>query len=607
MHGWGASHSDDGSSASPREDSLKSRHHCTDTLCCLLFVLALGCFGWLYRQCLLRGNISKLYHGIDYQGRVCGLDDDVEDKPYLYWCAGAAPNGGSMTFNTAEPICVDHCPDGSLSNSIFSVKTECALISGSLSRMFPYRTMVLLDRYCMPDTEDDKGASQKITMQLNNFDIEVQEVLSSLPSSTSILVCTFFVAVVLGYVYLALLRHCAELLIWLSMLACIAGFALFGAYLWTHAATLLQGVSGSAALLEDIKQVKGHEEVATRIAAAVCWVLALLLCCTAYCLHHSIQLAAACVEVACEALFEMPSLLLAPVCKVVLKGLVFVALLYGFLLLWSICDMVKGDNGVARHFSPSGEQKAALVYYAIMSLWILVFLSALYQFIIAYAVAVYYYTPLDHRGRKDVGCCKVYHGLQVGLVYHSGSLAFGSLLITLLWALQRLVQYAERQNKSTVNNQLVTMLLCCIGCFVDCCKELVQRVSKSAYIDMAITSSGFCEAAQEALSVITRIAASMGILTGASILFSFFGLVLICLGSGIFAYIMTKNQELAEVDSPVVTAYVAMSIGALVGIAFMDVFDMAADTLLYCYGLDMQKGTDGRTAPAMLKELFHAS
>jgi len=587
---------------------LKSSHSCTDPLCCLLFVGALLGFGNLYGSLIVTGNVGKLYHGIDWGGRVCGLDTGVEEKPYLYWCASASASGGGLHFNTQKPVCVASCPDGSLTSMFFNMNAECALVSGSLSQMLSYKTQTL-GHYCIPDTSEDQGGtSQQIASQLNDMGTFAQQALGSLPAAWPLMVGAFACSLVLGYLYLVMLRHCAEALIYLSIGLCTLGSLALGAYLWLNAGTLLQGMDRGSR--QEASGLTGHEELATKVAAIVCFGLAALLVFMVQCLSHSIHVASACVEVACEVLFEMPSLLLAPIVKVFVKGLAFLVLLFGFLLLYSTCEMTSGEDGMLRHFSPDDNQKLTLLFYLIMAIWILAFISAVYQFMVAYSVVEYYHTPFDHGGDKDVGCCEVLEGLQVALMYHPGSLAFGSLLIALLSVLQKIIEYAERQNQVAGGNRIVACLLCIAACLVSCCKDMLQRVSRCAYIDMAITSNNFCDASQQALGTIAAMAASLGILTGATFVFSVFGVISICLCCGAFTYHAASTGAFADassesfIESPVAVTVAALAISALVAFAFMDIVDMASDSLLYCYQMDRQRGTGGKKAPRALQDLF---
>mmetsp|Transcript_5172 Transcript_5172/g.15183 ORF Transcript_5172/g.15183 Transcript_5172/m.15183 type:complete len:893 (-) Transcript_5172:346-3024(-) len=61
-------------------------HGCTDTFCCILFLGALAVLAMILVYAHENGDPRKLHHGIDYHGNICGVDPDVANMPYLYWC-----------------------------------------------------------------------------------------------------------------------------------------------------------------------------------------------------------------------------------------------------------------------------------------------------------------------------------------------------------------------------------------------------------------------------------------------------------------------------------------------------------------------------------------
>ncbi|CAE7699559.1 unnamed protein product, partial [Symbiodinium necroappetens] len=65
-----------------------------------------------------------------------------------------------------------------------------------------------------------------------------ERLMESIPAAWPVLLIAFFLAVLLGYMYLVALRHCTVLLIWLVMALSVAGSALLGFYLWANAGTL---------------------------------------------------------------------------------------------------------------------------------------------------------------------------------------------------------------------------------------------------------------------------------------------------------------------------------------------------------------------------------
>lgn len=596
------------------EVSLKSRHGCTDVPCCLLFVVALGAYFALYAYVSRVGHLGRLFHGINYEGQVCGVDHAVADKPFLYWCPSSM-SGSSMTLNTGKPICVESCPGaataGPASAPVYNIQPECEVVSGP-EGMSSYRTIAKAS-YCIP-----RGGAKKFKALAKNtvkgasgghgkaILRKFMEALASIPDAWPVLLAVFLCSIVLGYLYLALLRHCAEPLIYLSMVVGVVGFAALGCQVWSTAA----GIEPTT-FPED--EDTSNEVLVMRILAGVCWFLAAAIVFLFCCFRHSIAVASACAEVACEAMFEMPSLLIAPLVKAAIKGALFFVLLYGFLLLYSTADVTaKGENGLSRSFELTPKHYYSILFQLLMSFWILAFVSAVYEFVIAYAVAEFYYTPYDHDDEKDVnGCCAMCEGLHLGLMYHSGSLAFGSLLIALLQTLQKVIEYAEQKNEETANSHVIKCLLCCCAACVNCCKDIVKAINKNAYIDIAITSRNFCDAAKQAIEMIVELGGAMGLLNGATYVFTVFGAVAISLACGALARTAILHGALTDaeggVEHPLAPVIVSMILGLIVALDFMAVFDMTSDTLLYCYGTDIRAGKSGFTAPAALKELVHSS
>merc|ERR1712176_624646 len=126
-------------------------------------------------------------------------------------------------------------------------------------------------------------------------------------------------------------------------------------------------------------------------------------------------------------MWGMPVLLLSPLLKAGLKGLSYAGLFAGLLLLFSTAAPVPmGSDGMSRHFDLTASQKGIIAYFLFASLWLLAWLNAFYQFVVAFVVAEWYYTPFQADGDKHVNqlralCRGVYHGA----VTHAGSLAFG--------------------------------------------------------------------------------------------------------------------------------------------------------------------------------------
>jgi len=86
--------------------------------------------------------------------------------------------------------------------------------------------------------------------------------------------------------------------------------------------------------------------------------------------------------------------------------------------------------------------------------------------------------------------------------------------------------------------------------------------------------------------------------------------MLACAG---FTYAISSHSTFADsqsqfyVSDPVAVMAVSMCIAFVVALCFMNIVDMASDTLLYCYGVDMQSGKESSGhAPHGLAELVQS-
>ncbi|CAK0789346.1 unnamed protein product [Prorocentrum cordatum] len=576
-------------------DDVMDKHHCTDVPCCCVFIAAIVGTIVMCSTAAQQGGVGRLYAGIQADGLICGVDQQVQKQPYLAWCYGPGPAGGKPTtssFTIATSKCVTKCP--SSASGVGPIECPEGSYSSVNSRPF-------LGRYCLPEIAFKNGLQDIADTELGSSAQQWTLIVSSIGTSWQLLVFVFFLAFVMGFLYLGFLRCCAEGMIWSCIFLSFLGFGGTGIYLWVNASSI---ASKLPADMEISEGVIGEEENIARGTAMVCLVVAAGVVCLACCLGSSIKRAVSCVEAACEAIYEMPSLLMGPAVKAMVQGVLAIVLLYGYLTVYSAGNVSAGSKGgVGRHVEHTWNEWWQIIGFIVMAFWIVTFVDALFQFTMAFAFATYYYKPYGVNRQKDVnGFCAVAvenWPINIGVMYHAGSLAFGSLLVAVLHALQKLMEYARVKNQETVDSALVKCVLCCVECLVGCCAEAVEVVNKNAYIDMAVSSNGFCVSAREAMDIIVHNAEAMSILNGATYVFTVFGaLFIINDACGAFA---SRSLEAAPTSGghlwqpPIVAFSVSLS--------FMNVFDMASDTLLYCYAKDKQNDNGANTAPASFAKL----
>ena len=67
------------------QKGTEGRRPLTDRFTLLLFVLwGLGALVVAFWG-VSNGNLGRLYKGVNYNGKICGIDSGVEALPFLYW------------------------------------------------------------------------------------------------------------------------------------------------------------------------------------------------------------------------------------------------------------------------------------------------------------------------------------------------------------------------------------------------------------------------------------------------------------------------------------------------------------------------------------------
>eukprot|EP00747_Dinoflagellata_sp_TGD_P186488 gnl/TRDRNA2_/TRDRNA2_43524_c0_seq1.p2 gnl/TRDRNA2_/TRDRNA2_43524_c0~~gnl/TRDRNA2_/TRDRNA2_43524_c0_seq1.p2 ORF type:complete len:709 (-),score=141.28 gnl/TRDRNA2_/TRDRNA2_43524_c0_seq1:113-2131(-) len=630
-------------------------HHCTDILCLLIFIASLGGLGFVIKYAVDNGDLRRVVHGYDFQGRLCGVTEGnatagiegVENKSLLYWC----PAADGLGLDLAHPICTAYCPnkksvDDGETRSCFDAtksantetfqpvdsslgvpdswngppdeyKPDMVLTMKYIFDERPvYKTTAYGGMYCFPE---DTAKLQALMASLNeNPAMNFISKAKSLENAVWPLIIGCVIAFVFGFVYLFVMRILAKVLVCLCLFTLIVGSIGIGAYLictyWTG------GVDGIAFTGDSTW------DLVIGIVAAVFGVLMAILVCFG---HEAIEMAVGCVEAACECIFDMPTLLLEPLITISFKAIVMVVLFFFFIYLVSVgkvetkslaeagAPSALNVGGVYREFTYDDMEMYYILYYVFMAFWIVEIATALAQFTIAYSVQLWYFTPYDEgTGHKvDVPYCPIFRGYRIGLMYHLGSLAFGAFIVAVLRLVRMILGFIAKQAKAQ-DNQAAAAMANCLMCCVTCFQRFVEFLNKNAYMDIAINSTTFCTGAYRAMQIIIGEVMGIAVLNGACWIFVLAGVGAITTASTYVVWIMINEvPAFDEISSPQYieqkefVAIVSGILSALVAVAFMIVFDTVADTVLYCYATEKrrQKHTGERMpryAPTTLQMLI---
>jgi hypothetical protein len=557
---------------------VAERHTCTDILFVPIFALCIGATAYILSYALQNGDPRKVYHGMDYKGNLCGVD--LPAKPYVYWCA--AEGGGWFpgsfrpvaALDFEHPICVETCPISTLSQS------ECFDATTGLTKSIPdYATHAVGNRYCLPQSQI---LLDSVNYKMAGHVVEkyLPMVITSVKEGWPCLVGAFCLAFVLSYVYLLALECLAGVVMWASLVALVVFSGGIGANLIYYSQT--DGVDGMPG--------SGDSQTDLYIGVACCIASAFFLL-VVLCMSKAITKAVKSVESAASCMFHAKSLLLEPLLNLAGRIALWAAMFSGLAYLISTGEVE--TSKIYRSFTYTDEQLAYIVFYLIMMLWLNDFCNAMSQYVIANATAKWYFTE-QVGGIKLVPDCLLCRGYISGFIYHVGSLAFGSLVIAFSRPLRMLLTVLLYAGETT-DNALCGCLSSCCACCTGCFESFLVHLSKNAYIDMAITSKGFCASGRNAAQLLRSESSAIAALAGCTWLFSAAGLGSVTLfGSFIISFVVqnvdTLSSPLSEyyIQDPIVMAACAGVICFIVALGFMLVFDSVADTMLVCLAYDMK-------------------
>lgn len=217
-HGAPAQASHPGLSHNPAHGKTQGpieRRSFTDIPCAIIFAASMAFSVWIAIYAFRNGDPRKVYHGMNYQGQICGVD--LPYQPYVYWCA--AEGGGLSGWNLIpvtrldfeHPICLEFCPTSPLTESpCFDPAT------GATRPVADYATHPVAKRYCLPQAQ---AMLDKVQDKLGSHPIEkyIPIVITCIRSGWPVLLGAFFLAIILSYLYLLLIDCGAGMLIWSCM------------------------------------------------------------------------------------------------------------------------------------------------------------------------------------------------------------------------------------------------------------------------------------------------------------------------------------------------------------------------------------------------------
>lgn len=251
-------------------------------------------------------------------------------------------------------------------------------------------------------------------------------------------------------------------------------------------------------------------------------------------------------------------------------------------------------NGSSQHFETfirfvNEHQWIPQVYSIFMLFWITAFIIGFSQLVLAGVYARYYWD----RERVGVPCSSLFASFFRALIFHLGTIAFGSLIIAIVKLIRSILEYVEKKLKDKTGS-IARCLFCCCRCCLFCLEKFLKFLNRNAYIITAIYGTGFFTSARRAFHLIVSNPVRLLVIDKVCDFLIFLGKLSITAGIGILAFFFFTHR-IAQADAyvPELHYYFVPLFLIIIGTyiitqCFFSVYAMAVDTLFICALQDMQ-------------------
>uniref|UniRef100_A0A672G5T5 Choline transporter-like protein n=1 Tax=Salarias fasciatus TaxID=181472 RepID=A0A672G5T5_SALFA len=240
--------------------------------------------------------------------------------------------------------------------------------------------------------------------------------------------------------------------------------------------------------------------------------------------------------------------------------------------------------------------------------WLVNFSLALEQCTLAGAFASYYWA---RRKPQDIPSCPLFSSFSRTIRYHTGSLAFGALILAVVQLLRVTLEYVEQKLRG-LDNSLSRFIMCCLRCCFWCLEKFIRYMNRNAYIMVAIYGKSFCTSAREAFFLLMRNVVRVAVLDRLTDFLLFLGKVLIAGSVGVVAFLFfNKKLPVLQEEVPSLNycwvPVLTVAMGAyLIAHSFFNVYAMCVDTLFLCFCDDLERNDGSSERPYLMSPELHS-
>ncbi|XP_039296274.1 choline transporter-like 1 [Nilaparvata lugens] len=227
--------------------------------------------------------------------------------------------------------------------------------------------------------------------------------------------------------------------------------------------------------------------------------------------------------------------------------------------------------------------------YLVALVWVSQFVLSCQQMVVAGAVARWYFN-----GWKKTTKSPVLTSFRHMICYHLGTMAKGSLLITIFKLPRLILTYLHTKFKKSeeISSCARCGLKSCICCFW-CLENFIRYINHNAYTVVAMQGINFCPAAARAFHILMSNAIQFAIINSMGDFILFLGKVIVTAITGSVGLLLIKNNEhLYFYSAPTLVICV---FAYFIAHSVISLYEIVIDTLFLCVCEDQNmNGEAGR-------------
>ncbi|KAM8746410.1 choline transporter-like protein 5-B isoform 3-T3 [Acanthopagrus schlegelii] len=240
-------------------------------------------------------------------------------------------------------------------------------------------------------------------------------------------------------------------------------------------------------------------------------------------------------------------------------------------------------------------------------LWLVNFTIALGQCTLAGAFASYYWAL---KKPDDIPACPLYSSFSRAIRYHTGSLAFGSLILAMVQLARIVLEYLDHKLRGS-QNACARFLFCCLRCCFYCLERFIKFINRNAYIMIAIYGKSFCTSSRDSFCLLMRNILRVAVLDKVTDFLLFLGKLLISGSVGVLAFFFfTRKIPVIQEEVPSLNYFWVPLLTVIFGSymiahGFFNVYAMCVDTLFLCFCEDLERNDGSSSRPYYMSPGLH--